>query len=111
PPAPPEPDAREPRRRTAPLRAGHRSRDEPRPARAAAQGALPGRRAQLLAGPRPADLPRRAGDRPDRRDRRPRRRRCGMTETTTGLTGVPIALTPLNRKDYASDAEVRWCPG
>ncbi len=34
-----------------------------------------------------------------------------MTETPTGLTGVPIALTPLNRKDYASDAEVRWCPG
>jgi len=28
-----------------------------------------------------------------------------------GLTGVPIALTPLNRKDFTSDQEVRWCPG
>ena len=30
---------------------------------------------------------------------------------TTGLTGVPLAITPLNRKDFTSDQEVRWCPG
>ena len=28
-----------------------------------------------------------------------------------GLAGVPLALTPLNRKDFTSDQEVRWCPG
>ncbi len=31
--------------------------------------------------------------------------------TRSGLAGVPLALTPLNRKDVVSDAEVRWCPG
>ncbi|MCW3158110.1 2-oxoacid:ferredoxin oxidoreductase subunit beta [Micropruina sonneratiae] len=35
-----------------------------------------------------------------------------MTATTSsGLSGVPLALTPLNRKDFTSDQEVRWCPG
>lgn len=29
----------------------------------------------------------------------------------TGLAGVPLTLTPLNRKDFTSDQEVRWCPG
>ena len=28
-----------------------------------------------------------------------------------GLAGVPLSLTPLTRKDFASDQEVRWCPG
>lgn len=28
-----------------------------------------------------------------------------------GLAGVPLALEPLNRKDFTSDQEVRWCPG
>ncbi len=27
------------------------------------------------------------------------------------LAGVPLSLTPLNRKDFTSDQEVRWCPG
>jgi 2-oxoglutarate ferredoxin oxidoreductase subunit beta len=31
--------------------------------------------------------------------------------TRSGLRGVPLALTPLTRKDVVSDAEVRWCPG
>ncbi|HBX80409.1 MAG TPA: 2-oxoacid:ferredoxin oxidoreductase subunit beta [Propionibacteriaceae bacterium] len=31
--------------------------------------------------------------------------------TSTGLGRVPLSLTPLNRKDYTSDQEVRWCPG
>ena len=35
-----------------------------------------------------------------------------MTATTgPGLAGVPLSLTPLNRKDFVSDQEVRWCPG
>ena len=35
-----------------------------------------------------------------------------MTATIgQGLTGVPIALTELNRKEFVSDQEVRWCPG
>ena len=38
-----------------------------------------------------------------------------MTTTTPvgsgGLSGVPLSLTPLNRKDFTSDQEVRWCPG
>ncbi|MBK8445388.1 MAG: 2-oxoacid:ferredoxin oxidoreductase subunit beta [Micropruina sp.] len=34
-----------------------------------------------------------------------------MTTTSPGLAGVPLALTPLNRKDFTSDQEVRWCPG
>ena len=29
----------------------------------------------------------------------------------TGLSGVPLSLEPLVRKDFVSDAEVRWCPG
>jgi 2-oxoglutarate ferredoxin oxidoreductase subunit beta len=28
-----------------------------------------------------------------------------------GIAGVPLSLEPLNRKDFASDQEVRWCPG
>ncbi len=28
-----------------------------------------------------------------------------------GLSGVPLALEPLSRKDFTSDQEVRWCPG
>ena len=28
-----------------------------------------------------------------------------------GLAGVPLTLEPLNRKDFTSDQEVRWCPG
>ena len=28
-----------------------------------------------------------------------------------GLAGVPLSLEPLNRKDFTSDQEVRWCPG
>jgi len=28
-----------------------------------------------------------------------------------GLKGVPLSVMPLNRKDFASDQEVRWCPG
>lgn len=30
---------------------------------------------------------------------------------TPGLAGVPLAITPLSRKDFTSDQEVRWCPG
>lgn len=30
---------------------------------------------------------------------------------STGLAGIPLALTPLTRKEYTSDQEVRWCPG
>ncbi len=33
------------------------------------------------------------------------------TGARPGLAGVPLALTPLNRKDFTSDQEVRWCPG
>lgn len=28
-----------------------------------------------------------------------------------GLVGVPLSVEPLNRKDFTSDQEVRWCPG
>ncbi len=28
-----------------------------------------------------------------------------------GLAGVPLSVEPLNRKDFTSDQEVRWCPG
>ncbi|WP_060929995.1 2-oxoacid:ferredoxin oxidoreductase subunit beta [Granulicoccus phenolivorans] len=31
--------------------------------------------------------------------------------TYAGLAKVPLSLTPLNRKDFTSDQEVRWCPG
>ncbi|MDR1767653.1 MAG: 2-oxoacid:ferredoxin oxidoreductase subunit beta [Propionibacteriaceae bacterium] len=36
-----------------------------------------------------------------------------MTDATlpSGLSGVPLATGELNRKDFASDQEVRWCPG
>ncbi|MFT8396236.1 2-oxoacid:ferredoxin oxidoreductase subunit beta [Propionibacterium sp.] len=33
------------------------------------------------------------------------------TSAVDGLAGVPLALEPLNRKDFISDQEVRWCPG
>jgi 2-oxoglutarate/2-oxoacid ferredoxin oxidoreductase subunit beta len=29
----------------------------------------------------------------------------------SGLAGVPLAVESLNRKDFTSDQEVRWCPG
>ena len=31
--------------------------------------------------------------------------------TGKGLAGVPLSVSPLNRKDFTSDQEVRWCPG
>jgi len=39
-----------------------------------------------------------------------------MTDTNlgmpgTGTAGVPLSETPLTRKDFTSDQEVRWCPG
>ena len=34
-----------------------------------------------------------------------------QTQRTGGLAGVPLSLEPLNRKDFTSDQEVRWCPG
>lgn len=30
---------------------------------------------------------------------------------SAGLAGVPLSISPLNRKDFTSDQEVRWCPG
>ncbi|NUR97416.1 MAG: 2-oxoacid:ferredoxin oxidoreductase subunit beta, partial [Kribbellaceae bacterium] len=35
----------------------------------------------------------------------------GMPSLPNGLTGVPPATEPQNRKEYVSDQEVRWCPG
>ncbi|WP_432559868.1 2-oxoacid:ferredoxin oxidoreductase subunit beta [Granulicoccus sp. GXG6511] len=32
-------------------------------------------------------------------------------EEYAGLNRVPLAIEPLNRKDFTSDQEVRWCPG
>lgn len=29
----------------------------------------------------------------------------------TGLAGVPLSIEPLQRKEFVSDQEVRWCPG
>lgn len=45
-----------------------------------------------------------------------KRRRPEMTDITiedlpAGLAGVPLAIEPLKRRDFASDQEVRWCPG
>ncbi len=34
-----------------------------------------------------------------------------MTQPDSGLAGVPLSLSPLTRKDFTSDQEVRWCPG
>ncbi len=34
-----------------------------------------------------------------------------MTTLKGGLAGIPLAITPQNRKDFSSDQEVRWCPG
>ncbi len=31
--------------------------------------------------------------------------------TTTGLSQVPLSIEPLNRKEFVSSQEVRWCPG
>lgn len=30
---------------------------------------------------------------------------------STGLAGVPLSITPLNRKDFTTNQEARWCPG
>ena len=35
----------------------------------------------------------------------------GNGQSYRGLAGVPLTLEPLNRKDFTSDQEVRWCPG
>ncbi|MGD7733387.1 2-oxoacid:ferredoxin oxidoreductase subunit beta [Propionibacteriaceae bacterium G57] len=37
--------------------------------------------------------------------------RTAETRGLRGLTGVPLSLEPLKRKDFTSDQEVRWCPG
>ena len=37
--------------------------------------------------------------------------RNGSGQSYRGLAGVPLTVEPLNRKDFASDQEVRWCPG
>ncbi len=34
-----------------------------------------------------------------------------LPPTRSGLSGVPLSLEPLTRKDFTSDQEVRWCPG
>ncbi len=34
-----------------------------------------------------------------------------MSSRPAGLTHVPLPVTVLNRKDFASDQDVRWCPG
>ncbi len=34
-----------------------------------------------------------------------------MTQRPAGLANVPLPLTPLTRKDFTSNQEVRWCPG
>ena len=34
-----------------------------------------------------------------------------MSTITNGLGRIPLAVEPLNRKDFTSDQEVRWCPG
>ncbi|MGJ3507698.1 2-oxoacid:ferredoxin oxidoreductase subunit beta [Enemella sp. A6] len=34
-----------------------------------------------------------------------------MNALDTGLAGVPLSIEPLNRKQFVSDQEVRWCPG
>jgi 2-oxoglutarate/2-oxoacid ferredoxin oxidoreductase subunit beta len=31
--------------------------------------------------------------------------------TKHGLSSIPLAITPLTRKDFTSPADVRWCPG
>ena len=57
------------------------------------------------APPRPSD-PRPPGG-PAGRARRPLLRRLHRP----GDGGRPLALEPLNRKDFTTDQEVRWCPG
>jgi len=37
--------------------------------------------------------------------------RNGTGQSYRGLAGVPLSLEPLNRKNFTSDQEVRWCPG
>ncbi len=34
-----------------------------------------------------------------------------MSTKTNGLGRIPLAVEPLDRKDFTSDQEVRWCPG
>lgn len=34
-----------------------------------------------------------------------------MNDRSAGLAGVPLPVTPLTRKDFTSDQDVRWCPG
>jgi 2-oxoglutarate/2-oxoacid ferredoxin oxidoreductase subunit beta len=36
---------------------------------------------------------------------------ASSAQSYRGLAGVPLSLEPLNRKDFTSDQEVRWCPG
>ena len=35
----------------------------------------------------------------------------GAESHRDGIAGVPLSLEPLNRKDFTTDQEVRWCPG
>ena len=43
--------------------------------------------------------------------RRDGRRAAAWPRLSAGDGGVPLSLEPLNRKDFTSDQEVRWCPG
>src|SRR5699024_4930579 len=70
-----------------------------------AAGPLPGRHRELFPRPRPAPVHRGAGSGPHHHPQ------SNGGQPVTGLAGVPLALEPLNRKDFSSDQELRWCPG
>src|SRR5690606_92352 len=100
-PAPAQPAARGVARRLPP-RAGRRA--QPRPAPPGPARDLPGRRDRAQQGAGPAVQ----GGRGDGRGRRTarRRRRAGAEDGVT--PNRPVKLT---RKDFATDQDVRWCPG
>ena len=86
-----EPVPAEPRRHPPLLRPRARPRDEPRPAPEAD----------------PRRVPRRRGRLPPRAGRAVHLGRARRRDRAHGMTELPV----LERKDFKSDQEVRWCPG
>ena len=113
--SPPEPVPAQPRRRAAPLRPGGGTRDEPRPAGAAAAGQVPRRRHRLQPGARPAVRRRRARGRVQCRARGGAGSDDGPADAGARRPGSCAASRcptyRLTRKEFSSDQEVRWCPG
>lgn len=57
------------------------------------------------------DAPAGRGSEKPRPQRRQPQKDLATPSSTTGLAGVPLALTATRKSEFVADQEVRWCPG